>query len=204
MLTNFHLITESEACATKKRRGLAGADTSVSKKIIQRIKMNNSFIEVKCQFKTHARSFAESDVRNLYSFAIMNEAFLSFEDAAMCFNWDATQYSINQEGHATIVKCEGDNARPATALSEGGLGFAIKYYHFHNANGDVAPAVFIIADDTMGPKDFFFEEVVGLFTYTASGCYRISCIHEDEELQCRILQMVCALHRRSISRAVSR
>ena len=72
------------------------------------------------------------------------------------------QYSINQEGHAAIVKCEGDNARPATALSEGGLGFAIKYYHFHNANGDVAPAVFIIADDTMGLKDFFFEEVVGL------------------------------------------
>ena len=162
MLTNFHMLTESEACATKKRRGLAGADTRISRKTIKRIKMNNSFIEVKCQFKTHARSFAESDVRNLYSFAIMNEAFLSSIDAAMCFNWDATQYCINQEGHASIVKCEGDNSRPATALSEGGLGFAIKYYHFHNANGDVAPAVFIIADDTMGPEDFFFEEVIGL------------------------------------------
>ena len=60
------------------------------------------------------------------------------------------------------MKCKGDNDMPATALSEDGLGFAIKYYHFHNANGDLTPAVFIIADDTMGPEEFLFEEVVGL------------------------------------------
>ena len=158
MLQNFHLIAENQACETKRRRGLAGADVRLSKKTIKRIKRDNSFVEVQCQFKTHARSFAESDVRNLYSFAIMNAAFLSSIVAAMCFNWDATQYCINPEGHATIVKCKGDNDMPATALSEGGLGFAIKYHHFHNANG----AVFIIADDTMGPEEFFFEEVVGL------------------------------------------
>jgi hypothetical protein len=162
MLTQFHLLTETEACETKKRRGLAGADVRVSKKTIKRIKLDNSFVEVQCQFKTHARSFAESDVRNLYSFAIMNEAFVSSVDAAMCFNWDATQYCINAEGHATIVKCGGDSDKPATALSEGGLGFSIKYYHFHNANADVAPAVFIIADDSMGPEDFVYEEVNGL------------------------------------------
>ena len=162
MLTPFHLVIEAQACDTKKRRGLAGADVRVSKKTVKRIKLNNSFVEVLCQFKTHARSFAESDVRNLYSFAIMNEAFVSSVDAAMCFNWDATQYCINAEGHATIVKCGSDSDKPATALSEGGLGFAIKYYHFHNANADVAPAVFIIADDTMGPEDFVWEEVVGL------------------------------------------
>ena len=52
---------------------------------VKRIKMDNSFIEVKCQFKTHARSFAESDVRNLYSFAIMNEAFLSSIDGMIIF-----------------------------------------------------------------------------------------------------------------------
>ena len=162
MLQNFHLVAENQACETKRRRGLAGADVRLSKKTIKRIKCENSFVEVQCQFKTHARSFAESDVRNLYSFAIMNAAFLTLKVAAMCFNWDATQYCINPEGHATIVKCKGDNDMPATALSEGGLGFAIKYYHFHNANGDLAPAVFIIADDTMGVDEFFFEKVVGL------------------------------------------
>jgi hypothetical protein len=162
MLSAFHILTEAEACETKKRRGLAGVDQRISKKTIKRMKLNHSFVEVKCQFKTHARSFAESDVRNLYSFAIMNEAFVSPLVAPMCFNWDATQYCINAEGHATIVKCEGDSSKPPTALSDGGLGFAIKYYHFHNANGDLAPAVFIIADDTMTAEDFYFEEVVGL------------------------------------------
>lgn len=83
-------------------------------------------------------------------------------DAAMCFNWDATQYCVDAEGHATIVKCRGDDERPATALSAGGLGFAIKYYHFHNAAGDMAPMVLIIADDTMEENEFFVQEVAGL------------------------------------------
>jgi hypothetical protein len=126
---------------------------------IKRFKLDNSFVEVQCHFKTHARSFAESDVRNLYSFAVMNEAFVSSVDAAMSFKWDATQYCINAEGHATIVNCGSDSDKPATALSEDGLGFTIKYYHFDNANADVAPAVFIFADDSMGPEDFIYEEL---------------------------------------------
>lgn len=59
------------------------------------------------------------------------------------------------------MKCRGESDTPPTALSEGGLGFAIKYYHFHNANAHVAPAVFIIVDDSTGPEDFYYEEVNG-------------------------------------------
>jgi hypothetical protein len=36
------------------------------------------------------------------------------------------------------------------------------YYHFHNANADVAPAIFTIVDDPMGPEDFVYEEINGL------------------------------------------
>ena len=163
MITQFHLRVETEAAETRKRRGVAGSDIRVSKKTIQRFKSQNSFVESKCQFKTHARIFAESDPRNLFSFAVMNQAFLSERDAAMCFNWDATQYCVDAEGHTSIVKCEGeDRQRSATSLSAGGLGFAIKYYHFHNACGDVAPAVFIIADDSMSETELFVEEVTGL------------------------------------------
>ena len=92
----------------------------------------------------------------------LNAAFVDGLDAAMIFNWDATQFVIDPEGYAKVVKCKGDYSQPATSLSAGGLGFAVKYYHFHNANGDMGPAVFIIADDTMGPDDFFVEEVIGL------------------------------------------
>ena len=159
MVAPFHIFLEEQAAESKKRRGLAGVDCRMSKRSVKRIKANNKFVEVACQFKTFARSFAESDPRNLYSFAIMNAAFLSDLSAGMIFNWDATQYCINAEGHATIIKGEGDNSVPATSLSAGGLGFAIKYYH---AAGDLAPAVFIISDDTMAEDDLFVQEIVGL------------------------------------------
>ena len=162
MVTPFHIFLEEKVAESKKRRGLAGVDCRISKKSVKRIKANNKFVEVACQFKTFARTFAESDPRNLYSFAIMNAAFISDLSAGMVFNWDATQYCINAEGHAMIIKCQGDNSVPATSTSAGGLGFAIKHYHFHNATGDLAPAVFIISDDTMAEDDFFVEEVVGL------------------------------------------
>jgi hypothetical protein len=162
MVSNFRIMLETEVTNSKKRRGLAGLETRVSKKFVKRFKDNNNFVEATCQFKTHARIFAESDPRNLYSFAVMNEAFMGNRDSTMCFNWDATQYCVDAEGHATIIKCRGDDDRPATALSAGGLGFAIKYYHFHNAAGDMAPLVLIVADDTMEEGEFFVQEVAGL------------------------------------------
>jgi hypothetical protein len=120
MLSNFQIMLEGEVTNSKKRRGLAGLETRVSKKFVERFKENNNFVEATCQFKTHARIFAESDPRNLYFFAVMNEAFMGTRDASMCFNWDATQYCVDAEGHATIVKCRGDDDRPATALFAGG------------------------------------------------------------------------------------
>jgi hypothetical protein len=44
----------------------------------------------------------------------------------MFFKWDATQYCINAEGRATIVKFGDHSDKPPTALIEGD--------HFHNAN----------------------------------------------------------------------
>ena len=163
MTNQFQIRVEKEVAETKKRRGFAATECTVPKKFVREFKATNSFTDVVCQFKTHARIFAESDPRNLYSFAMMNQAFLSEIDACCVFNWDATQYCVNAEGFATIVKCksEGRDVVP-TSLSAGGLGFAIKYYHFHNANGDVAPAVFIVADDTMSEDDLFWEEITGL------------------------------------------
>ena len=84
-------MLETEVTNSKKRRGFAGLETRVSKTFVRRFKRNNNFVEATCQFKTHARNFAESDPRNLYSFAVMNEAFMGNRDSTMCFNWDATQ-----------------------------------------------------------------------------------------------------------------
>jgi transposase len=162
MLSNFQIMIEDEVKASLKRRGQAGLDGLITKRFVKRFKIENNFVEATCQFKTHARIFAEADPRNLFSFAVMNEAFMGSRDASMCFNWDATQYCVDAEGHTTIVKCKGDDEKPATAQSAGGLAFAIKYYHFHNAAGDMAPMVLIVADDSMEEGEFFFAEVPGL------------------------------------------
>lgn len=162
MIAPFHAKVEEEACETRKRRGLAGLGCTVSKKTVKRIKEANKFVEVTCQFKTTARCIAEADPRNLYSFAVMNAAFVAPLIAAMVFNWDATQFCLSPDGYMKIIKCEGDTSKPPTSISAGGLGFAIKYYHFHNANGDIGPAVFIVADPSLGENEFHCFEMAGL------------------------------------------
>lgn len=86
MIAPFHLKVEAEVDETRKRKDLAAVDRRLSKRTIHRFKEANSFTEVDCQFKTNARSAAEGDPRNLYSFAAMNEAFVSGLAAPMCFN----------------------------------------------------------------------------------------------------------------------
>jgi hypothetical protein len=44
-----------------------------------------------------------------------------------------------------VIKVEDDHVSP-TIQSSGETGIAIKYFHFHNSAGDVAAAVYLIAD----------------------------------------------------------
>ena len=60
MVSNFQIMLETEVTNSKKRRGLAGLETRISKTFVRRFKHNNNFVEATCQFKTHARNFAES------------------------------------------------------------------------------------------------------------------------------------------------
>jgi hypothetical protein len=49
-----------------------------------------------------------------------------------------------------IVQKGEDEELPNTGKSSGETGIAIKYVHFHNSAGDVASAVYLIADPNMG------------------------------------------------------
>ena len=53
-----------------------------------------------------------------------------------------------------------------TSESGGGTFHSIKHYHFHNANRTVAPPVFVVADDSMDPEEFIWDEVPELSTST--------------------------------------
>jgi len=76
------------------------------------------------------------------------------------------------EGSETAVYIKSNDHReslPLTRESSGTLGISIKYYHLHNANGENASAVYLVADDSMAPDDFFVVSVIGLGSDTSVG-----------------------------------
>jgi len=135
--------------------GNAGTAYKVSSRTVNRIKQEINASSVVSQTKSEARIFAESDPRNNFTMAAMLYAFTCMLVPYMIFNWDATQYSITEDTDkkVIIIKQEGDN-QPATSQSAGTVAVSIKHFHFHNAAAEVAPPVFLIADDSLGPEDF--------------------------------------------------
>jgi len=63
----------------------------------------------------------------------------------MLFNWDATQFIVdeNSEFFVVVKKHDIPNEFPITRRSNGGLGFAVKLYHFRNANDTAGPALWV-------------------------------------------------------------
>jgi hypothetical protein len=116
------------------------------------------------QLKTHARIAAEADPRNSFSMGIMNKAFSENLLSSMIFNWDATQYGISPDKDEVCIYVKGVDVGPLTSESGGGTYLSVKHYHLHNANGTVAPPVFILADDSM--EEFIWRECNELSTST--------------------------------------
>lgn len=122
--------------------------------------------EVPCQLKTEARIKAEAGPGNALSMISMALAFREDKADNLIFNWDATQFTIeygrptkrsivikperaNDEDIDRIDSPNNGNQKPVTDSSSGKLGFAVKLYHFHHADGICVPLVFVIADATM-------------------------------------------------------
>ena len=118
------------------------------------------------QLKTNARIEAEYDPRNSFTMAATVEAFCKCLSPAMIFNWDATQYALSPDKDEICVFQNGVDLGSLTSDSGGGTFLSIKHYHLHNASGTVAPPVFVIADDSMDPEAFVWDEVPELSTST--------------------------------------
>ena len=160
---------------TLERRGIGNGDAgtkTVTTRTMYNIRQSHECEEGKCQFKTHARIINEADVRNVYSMICMLWAFCAISSPCVVFNWDATQFYVSMEGSETAVYIKSNDDReslPLTRESSGTLGISIKYYHLHNANGENASAVYLVADDSMSPDDFFVASVIGLGSDTSVG-----------------------------------
>jgi hypothetical protein len=159
------------------RNGVANGRVEVSKKTVTRLYKKMSIKGVKPQKKTNARIRNEYDLRNSYSMIAMVWAFAEFLDPNMMYNWDATQFAIEKDsvGDVLVIKGEDDHV-PPTIQSSGETGIAIKYIHFHNSAGDVAPAVYLIADCNMGENEVHTQSIAGLGNGAELGSLGWLCI----------------------------
>ena len=162
----FKSIMLEEVEQTSKRRNVADARPQLSSQTLRMYKKSMNLGERVAQLKTSARIDAEKDPRNSFAMAAMIEAFCKHLSPAMQFNWDATQYALSPDKDEICVYQKGKDFGPLTSESGGGTFLSIKHYHFHNANGTVAPPVFVIADDSMDPEAFIWDEVSELSTST--------------------------------------
>lgn len=162
----FKAMVVSEMEESAKRRNIAVAAPTVSKRTMWNYKKRLNLGARTAQLKTHARIAAEADPRNSFSMGIMNKAFSENLLSSMIFNWDATQYGISPDKDEICIFAKGKDVGPLTSESGGGTYLSVKHYHLHNANGTVASPVFILADDSMEAEEFIWHEVPELSTST--------------------------------------
>jgi hypothetical protein len=128
------------------------------------------------QITTVARDREEKDPRNFFTWAILLLAYCVFLPAALVFNWDATTFSCGNDEHnrqkvyMKVVRDVDDKKAPP-AIVGGGLGMYIKKYFFHNSAGQVAPPVYVVADDSMEPNTYRAFKISGLSSTNAVGGY---------------------------------
>ena len=172
----FGLLADKQAAVAMQRRGVGcGPIVVTSRSSKSRLKKKMKLgSPVKAQLKTKARIDAVKDPRNAYSMFCMCRAFCEQLRPEMFFNWDATQYVIGgdkQDKCYIRVKTEEDGDAPVTAQSNGELEFGIKLYHCHNAGGQVAPPVYVIADGELAEEECHADKVIGLGNPNVMGSY---------------------------------
>ncbi len=140
---------------TARRRGKSDLQVSVSPRTQINIKNGLGASFYSPQRKTHARDFAESDLRNVITMAVMCKVFCGDLLADMIFNWDATQYEIDHSKKELVIaiKTENDDCTPISIVGAATTSFFVKHYHLHNAAGVIATPVYVIAVDQLDEED---------------------------------------------------
>lgn len=100
---------------TMQRRGYQGAPVNACRNTLKSYEKVMKLVSVKGQLKTPARVRAEADIRNVYTMYAMCAAYTSASDEGMIFNWDATQYKIEETGETKLIYyADGTDNNPVT------------------------------------------------------------------------------------------
>ena len=115
---------------------------------------------------TLARAAAESDIRNLVSFAAANHWMISHCNHKLFINADATQFQVGGSLKQTMkVKAYNGRTRPDKVLpseNENLTSYFIKYYGIISLGGYVADPIFIVADESMSKDTIDVYDISGL------------------------------------------
>ncbi len=156
----FTNLVNEEAEIVANLRGQTRIGKDVSKKTAIRAAKEIGATSRVAQAKTAARISAEKDPRNVITMGVMVDVFCKSLSPSYIYNWDATQYEVDPKGKLKFVVVDDNSVdTPVTVKSEGGLSFFIKHYHLHNADGIVAPPVYVIAYDAMDEENFVPKRV---------------------------------------------
>jgi hypothetical protein len=103
----------------------------------------------KGQTTTPARQQAQRDIRNYVSVGVMHQAMCENIMPELIFNFDATTYGTNGANQWVVYPHDINDMSPATRVDNSGLNLFVKSFFYHNSEGDVAPLVLVVCDDTM-------------------------------------------------------
>ena len=157
---------------TRKRKGQWGNVDAPDEKTVRKIEKDLRVTKVKGQNTTNARVTATCDPRNFFTFAIMCAVCCKGLNPKLILNWDATQFGVSKDDDDLLVFIkdeEYDSTKPVTGVASGDTCIFVKLYHLHNANGTIAPPVYVIADPNLSESDFEWYEVAGLGRHGGAG-----------------------------------
>jgi hypothetical protein len=137
----------------------------ISSSTVKRFIEKSALKKEKGQTISKAR-LRESNVRNMISMAVLNEASASNKPPQLVGNFDATQFIVtdtNQELLVTI-KMNDDTSEnePLTLVEDSTLSRGIKWMMLCNANGNLGKSVFLVEDSSLKDGDFTKDCIRGL------------------------------------------
>jgi len=156
---------------TAAERGKISRKQFLSKKSKRKYMKEMNITEVKGQDTTNARREAVQDFRNFISHAAMMNAFGRVSDPSLSFNFDSTQFHIHfgsdEKKHFFVVEEKRNKSK--SYAGSGHLPISVKLMWLNNATGNVAPFLFLFADENLSEEEFYVYEVPNLSPSTTAG-----------------------------------
>jgi hypothetical protein len=165
------------ACITAENRGKHSVNVDISRTTAWRFAKAVKISKEQGQATTTARYREGKDIRNFLSMAAMNEAFSKNKLPQMIGNFDSTQFIISNKNKQLCITIKNNNDDdPVTNVEDANLDQAIKWFMICNANGNLGPDVFLVANPDMDKEEFTHTTILGLTHNVSPDAFGYLCM----------------------------